>query len=905
MKKPSPLLLALLAGTLCAAPTRGAATFRPQATAVPGSVPGGINYQGQLQDNGAPVTAIWKFVFRIYDFGPGTGGNLIATFPPAPNQIPVNLVGGLFSVNIPVTTNTLVGGGQRWLEVEVDKTGPAGSGQTLAPREQLFSVPYALVAKTIEGTIDISTGGLIITTAPVSSNAAFYISSATAFIGIGTSHPYTLLTMSSGTLTIDGAGASLHLSSGPMVIDGLGANLNVQGSAQFGNPGTQSSFGAGGALTLASPLDLKYGGMGQDFSAVGPGGIPYFSALGVMAPLPIGAANTILQTNGIGTAPTWTSASYPGSVAQGDLLYGFAANSISPLGIGAAGTLLQSNGSVPGWTTATFPNTVAKGDLWYGYAASSVSPLGIGGASTILQSNSGVPTWTSASYPATVSQGDLLYGSALNAVSRLAKDGNATRYLSNTGAANSPAWAQVDLSNGVKNILSISSGGTGADLSVSSAQGSIPYFSNANVMTTLGPTAGGAVAGWVLATNGAGFNPSWIDLSAVGSVNTATNLAGGAQGAVPYQHAAGSTKMLLAGTNGQILMSQGPSADVAWDPVSYPLSTTANQILYSNAANTVTGLATQNNGVLVTGVTGIPSIGTDIPAAVTIGSQYIYRSNGTPVPFADGGTGADLSGVTQGGLIYKTAGPLAGTGALTGVLKGNGAAAPTALTGSVGQTAYWSAADTLGSEASVPMTQGGTGADLSSVLTGGLIYKSAASTLGGTAPLTGVLKSNGGGAPTALTAAVGQNAYWSAADTIAGENQTAMTRGGTGADLSGVPTGGLIYKDAATTLNGTAALTGVLKGNGTAAPSAGATQDDLGDGTTYKRYNPAAVTITGGSVGGTAVLASYSRTISQLRGIAPTVGDVYFCNDCNQPKIVVATGTSAGNFADALGGQFQ
>jgi hypothetical protein len=54
---------------------------------------------------------------------------------------------------------------------------------------------------------------------------------------------------------------------------------------------------------------------------------------------------------------------------------------------------------------------------------------------------------------ATVAQGDLLYGSAANTLSALAKNATATRYLANTGTANNPAWAQVDLTNGVTGTL--------------------------------------------------------------------------------------------------------------------------------------------------------------------------------------------------------------------------------------------------------------------------------------------------------------------------------------------------------------------------------------------------------------------------------------------------------------------
>ncbi len=60
-----------------------------------------------------------------------------------------------------------------------------------------------------------------------------------------------------------------------------------------------------------------------------------------------------------------------------------------------------------------------------------------------------------------VAQGDLLYGSATDTLSALAKNVTATRYLSNTGTSNNPAWAQVNLTNGVTGILPTANGGTG------------------------------------------------------------------------------------------------------------------------------------------------------------------------------------------------------------------------------------------------------------------------------------------------------------------------------------------------------------------------------------------------------------------------------------------------------------
>jgi len=61
------------------------------------------------------------------------------------------------------------------------------------------------------------------------------------------------------------------------------------------------------------------------------------------------------------------------------------------------------------------------------------------------------------------------------------------------------------------------------------------------------------------------------------------------------------------GTTGQVLQSNAAAAP-SFSTASYPSTTTINQILYSSAANTVTGLATANDGVLITSHTGVPSL---------------------------------------------------------------------------------------------------------------------------------------------------------------------------------------------------------------------------------------------------------------------------------------------------------
>lgn len=78
---------------------------------------------------------------------------------------------------------------------------------------------------------------------------------------------------------------------------------------------------------------------------------------------------------------------------------------------------------------------------------------------TVLEGGTGIETYT---------QGDILYSSAANTLAKLAKDANATRYLSNTGTSNNPAWALVNLANGVSGTLPVANGGTGVTSSTGS-----------------------------------------------------------------------------------------------------------------------------------------------------------------------------------------------------------------------------------------------------------------------------------------------------------------------------------------------------------------------------------------------------------------------------------------------------
>lgn len=182
-------------------------------------------------------------------------------------------------------------------------------------------------------------------------------------------------------------------------------------------------------------------------------------------------ANAV-QVIGWKTTPTTAGGTGLTSYAAGDLLYYATGTTLSKLAIGASTTILTSSGSAPQWSaasgitvgTATNLAGGAGGSVPYQSAAGTTAMLAIGTAYYMLGVNAGgtAPSWQPSATSVLTTQGDLLYASAANTLARLAKNTTATRYLSNTGTSNNPAWAQIDLSNGVTGTLPVANGGTGA-----------------------------------------------------------------------------------------------------------------------------------------------------------------------------------------------------------------------------------------------------------------------------------------------------------------------------------------------------------------------------------------------------------------------------------------------------------
>ena len=264
--------------------------------------------------------------------------------------------------------------------------------------------------------------------------------------------------------------------------------------------------------------------------------------------------------------------------------------------------------------------------------------------------------------------------------------------------------------SGGSSILGVANGGTGRS---SITANNLLYGNGTSPVSLLPP---GGTTGAIL-MNTAGGAPGWSLLSGLTGTAGILQIANGGtnngtlavtNGGVVYTD--GSKLMNTGvGTSGQILRSAGAGPPI-WSTATYPLTTTINQLLYSSADNTIAGLATANNGVLITSAGGVPSIVSTLPSAVqgnitTLGTITSGTWNSTTkIGLAYGGTNTDLSGSAVVGdiLFANTAISFA---RLAGVATGNAL-----ISGGVGGVPSWGKIGlTTHVSGILPGTNGGTG----------------------------------------------------------------------------------------------------------------------------------------------------------------------------------------------------
>lgn len=97
-----------------------------------------FTYQGQLNQNGSPVSGIAHFRFSLWNAASG-GSRILSAYQIVPNVL---VTGGIFSVQL--NGGNRFNGDARWLLVEVCSDGTCSSTTPLSPRQPITASPYAL-----------------------------------------------------------------------------------------------------------------------------------------------------------------------------------------------------------------------------------------------------------------------------------------------------------------------------------------------------------------------------------------------------------------------------------------------------------------------------------------------------------------------------------------------------------------------------------------------------------------------------------------------------------------------------------------------------------------------------------------------------------------------------------------
>ncbi len=199
------------------------------------------------------------------------------------------------------------------------------------------------------------------------------------------------------------------------------------------------------------------------------------------------------------------------------------------------------------------------------------------------------------------------------------------------GSPTTALLAATSMTLGWTGQLSLTRGGTAASLVASN--GGIVY-STASAMAIL---AGTATAGQIL-RSGASAAPTWSTATypATTTINqilfsSAANVIGGiaaVNGGVLVSSNTGVPSMLANPAAANRVLLSANAAIPAWSTAVYPATTTINQILFSSAANTITGITAANSAMLVSSSTGVPAM----TATMTNGQIVIGSTGATPTP---------------------------------------------------------------------------------------------------------------------------------------------------------------------------------------------------------------------------------------------------------------------------------
>jgi hypothetical protein len=229
-----------------------------------------------------------------------------------------------------------------------------------------------------------------------------------------------------------------------------------------------------------------------------------------------------------------------------------------------------------------------------------------------------------------------------------------TNGLYSNGSYSNPTWLTSILGSIVSGAVATATTATNV---AGGAAGSLVYQSAASTTTTLALgtssyvlTAGASAPQYVA--------QSTLSVGSATTATTATNLAGGGAGSIPYQSGVGATAFLAFGTTGQVLTSNGTSAPSWSTPANYATvtdDTTTAGTRYPLFANQTTGNLTTEY-VSSTKLQFNPSTGVFTSTSFTGAGTGL---TGTAASLSIGGNAATATSATSATTATNIAGGVA------------------------------------------------------------------------------------------------------------------------------------------------------------------------------------------------------------------------------------------------------
>jgi hypothetical protein len=367
---------------------------------------------------------------------------------------------------------------------------------------------------------------------------------------------------------------------------------------------------------------------------------------------------TLPQNINIGASPSFDGSNFS-NIPNGALAHSSVTIGSTSIALGATATSITGLTSIAATTftgalsgnasTASIATNVsggAAGSLPYQTALSTTTMLALGTTNYILTAGASAPQWTN---PATITvsastnisggtTGQVPYQSSANTTAFVT---NGTGVLQASSSGATPAWTTTPTLTGT-NFSGIPNGAL-SNSSITIGSSNVSLGGSISIITGLTSISATTFTG-TLSGNAT-------------SATTATNIAGGTTGQVPYQSGAGATTYVVNGAG--VLQATSSGATPAWTTAptltgtnftSIPNGALSNSSITVSPGTGMSGGGTVSLGGTVTltnaGVTSLAGTANEIAVSTSTGSVTLSLPQNVIIPAPSSGVGLTVHGVS-------------------------------------------------------------------------------------------------------------------------------------------------------------------------------------------------------------------------------------------------------------------